>query len=396
MLALASVAHAGPVLHVSRTTVHFGYMMPGFRGDVEPVFVTNTGDAPLTLSALTLGGGSPQYFQVVGGTCQIGTPIAPGDRCRIDLEAFKANPLFGTAEHGATLSITGDGMPASTLIGLGMIEHGTQFVARHPDFTPDWLDFPPQAVGTTSPAKTFVIQNVEGSPMAMRLIVLSGGDRTDFTLVTDCVGRILLRNETCTATVRFAPTASGPRATELYLEYYSSSFTYRSVTGVATAGGPATVDVVEYYNAVLDHYFITWVAAEQANLDAGNTPTRWSRTGSSFRAFTTAQTGTSPVCRYYIPPGKGDSHFFGRGTVECNATGAANPTFILEDPQFMHLFLPVAGVCPAGTTPIYRVFSNRPDANHRYMTDRAIRDQMVARGWLAEGDGADLVVMCSA
>ena len=61
----------------------------------------------------------------------------------------------------------------------------------------------------------------------------------------------------------------------------------------------------------------------------------------------------------------------------------------------MHMFLPNVGVCPANTTPIYRVFSNRPDANHRYMTDTATRDQMVARGWLAEGDGADRVVMCA-
>ncbi len=61
----------------------------------------------------------------------------------------------------------------------------------------------------------------------------------------------------------------------------------------------------------------------------------------------------------------------------------------------MHLFLPQTGVCPAGTTPIYRVFSDRADANHRYMTDRAVRDFMVASGWLAEGDGPDLVVMCA-
>jgi hypothetical protein len=91
----------------------------------------------------------------------------------------------------------------------------------------------------------------------------------------------------------------------------------------------------------------------------------------------------------------GNSHFFGRGTVECNATGAKNPSFVLEDPNFMYMILPTAGVCPASTTPVYRVFSNRPDANHRYMTDRAIRDAMVAKGWVAEGDGPDLVVMCA-
>ena len=60
-----------------------------------------------------------------------------------------------------------------------------------------------------------------------------------------------------------------------------------------------------------------------------------------------------------------------------------------------HMVLPVAGACPAGTLPIYRVFSARPDANHRYMTDPAVRDAMVGHGWVAEGDGPDLVVMCS-
>jgi hypothetical protein len=44
---------------------------------------------------------------------------------------------------------------------------------------------------------------------------------------------------------------------------------------------------------------------------------------------------------------------------------------------------------------VYRVFSNRPDANHRYTIDRAVRDDMVARGWIAEGDGPDRVVMCA-
>ena len=59
------------------------------------------------------------------------------------------------------------------------------------------------------------------------------------------------------------------------------------------------------------------------------------------------------------------------------------------------MILPTAGTCPAGTAPVYRVFSNRPDANHRYTTDRATRDAMVAMGWIAEGDGPDLVVMCA-
>jgi hypothetical protein len=157
----------------------------------------------------------------------------------------------------------------------------------------------------------------------------------------------------------------------------------------------ASSPVVEYYHAALDHYFVTWMPYEIALLDAGTQIRGWTRTGYSFMTYTNPQAGTSPVCRYYIPPGLGDSHFFGRGTAECIATGQKFPSFVLEDPAFMKMYLPAAGLCPANTTPVYRVFSNRPDANHRYMTDRAVRDQMVAKGWLAEGDGPDLVVMCA-
>ncbi|MEP7205732.1 MAG: hypothetical protein ABI920_02250 [Casimicrobiaceae bacterium] len=164
---------------------------------------------------------------------------------------------------------------------------------------------------------------------------------------------------------------------------------------VAAPVTPGAVTVVEYYHAGLDHYFITWGAGEIAALDAGIAIKGWTRTGRTFQTFPAAQAGTTPVCRFYIPPDKGNSHFFGRGVAECTATGARNPTFVLEEPAYMHMILPSAGVCPALTMPIYRVFSNRPDANHRYMTDPTLRDAMVARGWLAEGDGPDLVVMCA-
>ena len=156
-----------------------------------------------------------------------------------------------------------------------------------------------------------------------------------------------------------------------------------------------TALAVEFYNMSLDHYFISHIAAEIAILDAGVTIKGWTRTGQSFNVYSAAGAGTSPVCRFYIPPALGDSHFYGRGTAECDATALKNPSFVNEDPQFFHVVLPVAGVCPAGTIPVYRVFSNRPDANHRYMISAALRDFMVTQlHWLAEGDGPDLVVMC--
>jgi hypothetical protein len=173
---------------------------------------------------------------------------------------------------------------------------------------------------------------------------------------------------------------------------YSSQYN-EAVTRLKGDRG-ATSTVIEFYNASLDHYFMTWAPREISDLDTG-VHRGWARTGQTFNTYTTSPAGTSSVCRFYIPPALGDSHFFGRDAVECVNTGLKYPGLLLESRNFMQMYLPIAGVCPAAATPVYRVFSNRPDANHRYMTDRAVRDQMVAKGWLAEGDGPDLVVMCA-
>jgi len=45
--------------------------------------------------------------------------------------------------------------------------------------------------------------------------------------------------------------------------------------------------------------------------------------------------------------------------------------------------------------PVYRVWNDRADTNHRYLTDLALRDVMVAQGGVAEGYGPDRVDMCA-
>jgi serine protease len=166
-------------------------------------------------------------------------------------------------------------------------------------------------------------------------------------------------------------------------------------SAAATTAGTLRTTIVEYYHAGLDHYFMTWVSDEILLLDAGTTIKGWRRTGKTFEALRSPAPDTAPVCRIYIPPGWGDGHYFGRDTVECAQTLARHPSFVAEAPSFFHLYAASAGACPAATVPVYRVYSNRADANHRYTTERAVRDGMVAQGWLAEGDGDDRVVMCA-
>ena len=163
---------------------------------------------------------------------------------------------------------------------------------------------------------------------------------------------------------------------------------------VAEAGD--RVDVVEYYDASLDHYFMTGSAAEIAALDSG-APAGWRRTGYVLPARAFAQAGTQELCRYYIPAAQGDSHFYSASRAECDDVARKFPSFVPEGPRRIYMALPdpASGACAPSAFAVYRIWNGRADSNHRYTTSRAIRDHMVALGGMAEGEGSDAVAMCA-
>ncbi len=167
-----------------------------------------------------------------------------------------------------------------------------------------------------------------------------------------------------------------------------------SVCGTGAQG--ASVDVVEFYHQGFDHYFVSSLPADIAALDSG-TLKGWTRTGRTFKAFDAPAPGMNPVCRFYIPPALGDSHFYSASPDECAEVAVKFPAFTYESPGVMYVGLPDAasGACPAGTRPVYRLWNNRADSNHRYTTDTGVRAEMLARGYIAEGYGPEGVAMCS-
>ena len=164
---------------------------------------------------------------------------------------------------------------------------------------------------------------------------------------------------------------------------------------------PSVVTVVEYYHAALDHYFITANAKEIADLDSG-VHKGWARTGKSFKAYavgSTGNTGRRPVCRAYGNPAAGlDSHFYSASPQECVATLTKfKDAWLLEASEVFEMELPGSstGECSSGGQPIYRVWNNRADSNHRYTTSIADRDAMVAKGYVKEGYGPNSVTLCA-
>jgi hypothetical protein len=161
------------------------------------------------------------------------------------------------------------------------------------------------------------------------------------------------------------------------------------------------VDAIEFYNASLDHYFVTISADEINKLDTGFF-VGWKRTGLSFKVFdpATPVAGASPVCRFYGRPSAGlDSHFYSASPAECADVERRFPgIWDLETNDAFGMWLPdpQTGQCPASSVPVYRSWNNRVDSNHRFTTDPAVQQAMIARGYIAEGYGAPMpVAMCS-
>ena len=184
------------------------------------------------------------------------------------------------------------------------------------------------------------------------------------------------------------------------------------VPNVATNFAGASVVVpslpvasVEYYNATLDHYFISDLAPDIDALDAGRIP-GWSRTGQTFDVFPAPPAGAgsvNPVCRFYIPPAHGNSHFFSASPAECAAVvqkTLTDPNFsgyVQETASAFYIALPdtVSGACPSGTTPVYRLWNARADSNHRYTADASTKALMVSHAYVPEGYGPNAVIMCA-
>jgi len=173
------------------------------------------------------------------------------------------------------------------------------------------------------------------------------------------------------------------------------SFAYQRSTPSAGPPPPATTTVFEFYHPGFDHYFITAVQEEAANLAAGKLPP-WVATGMTFKVWSDADTNITNVWRFFsasFAPKSG--HFYTNNASEAASLQAGN-VWSLEDPKAFYMMASPTGTCPSGTIPLYRLYNNGQGGspNHRYTIDLALRATMIAAGWIPEGNGAAGVFTC--
>jgi hypothetical protein len=175
--------------------------------------------------------------------------------------------------------------------------------------------------------------------------------------------------------------------------------------GTVTVGNPLpTALAVEYYYQAWNFYFVTAFPDEIAALDGGAFGGAWKRTGRAFQVWTNPNAMSTPTCRFFSSPtafaGK-SSHFYTPIPAECQDL-QTDPTLSsiwqLETPAAFYLAPTDAnGNCSIpGTIPLYRVYDNGMGGapNHRYTISTLIQAQMVSFGWVAEGNGPNVIFAC--
>jgi hypothetical protein len=137
--------------------------------------------------------------------------------------------------------------------------------------------------------------------------------------------------------------------------------------------------VVEYFNANLNDYFVTADPTEINCLDTGCHP-GWERTGLRFLAYANpavAPADAMPVCRFYVLPAFGDSHFYSADPTECARTAEQFKDAWVQESQaifYIRLPDPNTGTCPANTEPVYRFVNNATPLHHRYAAEVGVRN----------------------
>jgi len=161
--------------------------------------------------------------------------------------------------------------------------------------------------------------------------------------------------------------------------------------GLAAPAHAGLGTAVEFYNAKLNHYFVTAYPEEAAALDAGTNVKGWTRTGGQFTVFTEPAEGLQAVCRFFGTPNVGpNSHFYTADAAEC-AKVKTYQAWTFEGIAF-YIPMPANGQC-GGNWPVYRSYYSDQiaDANHRFTVDLTAHVRMKDR----RGDVLEGIVMCA-
>lgn len=195
---------SAPAVSLSPTSLSFGAQNVGTTSAAQTITLTNSGNAPLTITSIAVDGVNATDFGE-SANCPLGpSMLAAGASCAISV-TFSPS---ATGARAASISI-GDNATGSphnvSLSGTGLGSTPTVTLKRMA------FRFGSQRIGTTSARQTTTLTNSGTVALTISSITLTGRNVADFAESTTCPLKpaTLAPHATCTIGVTFTPAAIG-------------------------------------------------------------------------------------------------------------------------------------------------------------------------------------------
>ena len=170
--------------------------------------LTNVGAANLTVNGVAVTGTDASSFVRQSDTCT-GHTFAKDTSCSV---VVRFRPL-GAGAKTASLQFSDSAIDSPQAVALS----GTGTPGAWLEPSAGALKFGHMRAGTSTPAKTVTLTNAGSLPLSITAITKEGANLADFHHLTEtCTAMGTLNpGQSCTASIRFRPTATGTRTATL-------------------------------------------------------------------------------------------------------------------------------------------------------------------------------------
>lgn len=223
----------------------------------KTVSLSNAGNAPLTVSGMSVASGNPPYA-LVSNTC--GAPIAVNQACSITLSF---SPLVAGPQVSGSLLIANNGVTgaqAVTINGVGQLPANVIFKNIN-DEPMASVAFPATSIGAVSAPLTVKLVNPGDLPVTLTEPALTVP--APFSLASTTCSEVLAAHSECSANILFAPTAVQTYSGGSYTLTINSNISGLSlhITGTGVPVGIAQVVVgANSMNVFVQKTNNNWVA----------------------------------------------------------------------------------------------------------------------------------------
>ena len=206
------IQNVTPSVSLSANSLSFGTIQVGNVSGGQSLIVTNTGQAPLRITAVIMNGTNAGDFLKTGDTCG-NAIIEPGNFCSIGI-------IFRPTAAGvriASLILVDDaaGSPREiTLTGTGLTG-AVGLSTPSLDFG-GWTISTPEKSYPASSTQTLTVTNTGQGSLTLGSVAVTGPNTADWLLLANtCVNATVAPGSNCQIGVAFKPTALGDRSATL-------------------------------------------------------------------------------------------------------------------------------------------------------------------------------------